>query len=312
LIQDYIQACRARKKGDAEPFKKFFQKRMARPINPEEFFSSKRQVKTDVPYERVWPEEKIRIMTVDVQEHHFVAVIRAWSADGKSRLLWCGRLMTIQDVLDKQLEFNIPFFETYGKKTYYVAWDTGNPMRIREVYQYIVNYNHIGIKGEVERKGYVDSYWDKRANRKIEKYRTFKKSITGGDPNVGTPLQGKGPKAELYLIATDTLKKILTQLRDGHGSEWLCLPMTAPFMDEYNKSMFSEYSKMEVRGGKSVMVWRKVSQDACNDYWDAENYNLAVAIMSGITIQELQNLPTNDYINVSTKQEEITSQNEKS
>jgi hypothetical protein len=304
LIQQFIHVCRCRKNGDSEPFRKFFAKEMARPISPEEFFIGSRQVKSDVPYDKSgWPDEHLRIFTIDVQEHHFVGLIRPYAKDGRSHQIWCGRMMTIQDVLDKQKEYNIPFIERYGQRTYLVGWDTGNPMRIREVYQYIVAYNHIGVKGETSRHGYYNSYWDKKLNRKIETFRLWKKSITGGDPHVGTPLQGKTKKAELYLIATDISKKILATLRDGKGSEWLCLPMTEPFMEEYNKSMYSEYSKEEIRSGKRMLVWKKVSADSCNDYWDCENYNLVLATMAGIKIRELDEMPTNEFIHNTTEPE---------
>lgn len=304
FVADFLAATLAKKKGDTEPFIRFFQKRLARSINPHEYFAKNKVVRTDIKYDKSgWSDEYIRIMTIDVQEHHFVAVIRAWSKDGRSRLLWTGRLMMIQDVLEKQKEYNIPFFESNGRKTYMVCWDTGYPVRIREIYNYIIRYDHIGFKGEVARKGYIDTKIDKRTGKKIELYRVFRKSVTGGDPNVGTPLQGKGPKVELYLLATDTLKKILTQLRDGKGSEWLCLPLTDPFMDEYNRSMFSEYADPVEKNGKRYLQWKKISSEACNDYWDAECMNLAAAIMADVQITELKEMPTNDYIEASTNKQ---------
>lgn len=287
VVSTFLSATQKRKQGNDDPFIQFFQKRLARPINPREYFAKDKMVRCDVPYDKSWPEEKLRCFTIDVQETHFVGVIRAYSAEGKSRLLWTGKMTTIQDVLAKQKEYNIPFMlDKYGKKTYLVAWDTGFGQRSREIYRYIIDNSHIGFKGEVFRKGYLETKVSKNGV-KIERYRLYKKSVTGGDPDFGTKNQGK-QAAPLYLLATDALKKILVSLRDGKGSEWLCLPIDNEIMREYNASMFSEEYVMVEKKGRRYGEWQKISQHIVNDFFDAENYSLALAIMAGIKIKELE------------------------
>lgn len=306
IVAAFLNATAERRNGLDEPFLQFFQKRMAIAINPREYFAKDKQVKSDVPYDKdKWPEEKIRCFTIDVQESHFVGVIRAWSQDGKSHQLWTGKLNTIEEVLAKQKEFNIPYLiDNYGRKCYMVGWDTGFGQRSREVYRYIIDYNHIGLKGEPFKPGYVETK-KRKDGTTYEVYRLYRKSLTGGDPDFGTKNQGK-TICPLYLLAVDGLKKILISLREGKGSEWLCLPIDSDIMKEYNTSMFSEEYVQVERNGKRFGEWQKISKTICNDFWDAEVYNLALARLAGINIKEAKSVEDPNRIN---PPESVTEQN---
>jgi hypothetical protein len=47
----------------------------------------------------------LRILTVDCQMDHLYAVVRSWSANGSSRLVWNERILTFEDVEAMQARF---------------------------------------------------------------------------------------------------------------------------------------------------------------------------------------------------------------
>jgi hypothetical protein len=57
------------------------------------------------------PERKgvipLRFLTVDCQMDHLFAVVRSWSADGSSRLVWNERILTFTDIDILQERFEI-------------------------------------------------------------------------------------------------------------------------------------------------------------------------------------------------------------
>ena len=315
LIANWLKVCRLRKNGDNEEFIKFFQKRLARPINPAEYFNKDKVVRTDKPYDKNgWEDEFTRIFTIDVQKDKFFGGIRAWSKDGRSRQLWSGWMNTIDQVLEKQSEFNIPFaLDKAGKKTYFVLWDSGNPARQTEIFNYCVTYNHLAIKGDTSGTKQFD-HWVLLNNKKVNKPRPWTISPVRGDPFAGMKNQGKGPTCQVIIMATDILKKVLVQLRDGKGPEWLCLSKDDnPAFDDYNTGMFNEEFYTHDKKGKPLKGgrWEKINKFRTNESFDVENYNLGAAIMAGVQIDILNNLPSNEFIKAHTIAAEESTVNKK-
>jgi phage terminase large subunit GpA-like protein len=304
LIDNWLKVCKLRKDGDTSEFIKFFQKRMARPINPLEYLNKDKVVRTDKPYDRSkWEDEFTRIFAIDVQKDRFWGDIRAYSKDCRSRQLWCGWLTTIEQVLAKQEEFNIPFsVDKLGRKTYSVVWDSGYPVRRSEVYMYCVKYNHLAIKGDTSGTKQFDR-WVMVGNKKVNKPRIWTLSPTRGDPYDGMQNQGKGPTCPLVIFATDTIKKVLTQLRNGKGPEWLCLSEADnPFFKDFNAGMWNEEFYTTDKRGKPLTNgrWEKINPDITNESWDCSVYSLGAAVMSGVNCNLFDQLPSTDYLKQTT------------
>ena len=304
LIANWLKVCQLRKNGDNDEFIKFFQKRLARPINPREYFNKDKVVRTDKPYDKSgWPDEFTRIFTVDVQKDRFWGDIRAYSKDGRSRQLWCGWLITIDQVLEKQREFNIPHsIDKTGRKTYFVLWDSGYPVRQGEVYQYCVTYNHLAVKGDTSGTKQFD-HWVLLNGKKVNKPRIWTVSPTRGDPNQGMRNQGKGPSCPIIMLATDTIKKVLVQLRDGKGPEWLCLNKEDNLcFDDFNKGMFNEEFYTTDKNGKPLKNgrWEKINPAVTNESWDTSVYSLGAAVMAGVNIELFNNLPSTEFLKTHT------------
>ena len=114
----YVRACRAKNRGDVSHLEEVYRKRFAIPWSnaitdkPEAagvFRGTYDCARLDAPFRLAswWSEAIYHFMTVDVQQDHFWAVVRAWGSD-ESRLIWAGRILTAGALKDVQKHFQIP------------------------------------------------------------------------------------------------------------------------------------------------------------------------------------------------------------
>lgn len=127
LAEMYLRAKESCKRGDLEDLKNFYQKRLALPWGDlEEDFTldispSGYRMGDDWDSEAAVgakgailppPHEnknrvRLRFLTVDVQMDHFYAVVRSWACDASSRLVYCAKLQTWEDVEILQNRFGV-------------------------------------------------------------------------------------------------------------------------------------------------------------------------------------------------------------
>ena len=128
LAELYLRAKIAARKGDSSLLQQFYQKRLA--LAWREFAEDYRLEIASGSYNSgdVWDEEAgfnklgeiiappfaeneviapLRIMSVDVQMNCFYLVVRAWSINGSSRLLWHEKVLTWEDIEEIQKRFRI-------------------------------------------------------------------------------------------------------------------------------------------------------------------------------------------------------------
>ena len=118
LAEMYLRAKESCRRGDMEDLKNFYQKRLALPWGDlEEDFTldispSGYRMGDDWESEGAVgakgavlppPHEnknrvRLRFLTMDVQMDHFYAVVRSWACDASSRLVYCAKLQTWEDV----------------------------------------------------------------------------------------------------------------------------------------------------------------------------------------------------------------------
>lgn len=305
IAKEWIDVCDLRKNGNGQKeYKEFLQKKMAQTVDMKEFIINTRTARTDTPYELSWPDEFTRNMAIDVQQDRFFASIRAYAKMGESRQLFCNWLYTIDQVLAVQKEYNIPYYtDKTGKKTYSVLWDTGFAKRQSEIYLYCVTYNHLAIKGDTSGTKQFDN-WVMLNGKKINIPRQWSISTTRGDPYAGQRMQGKGPTCPLVLLATDTLKKTLVQLRNKQGPEWLCLPREQnPAYDDYIAGIYNEEFYTESKRGQPLKEgrWEKINPKLTNEAFDVEAYSIGAALMAGVKFNLINHLPSNEYLMENTK-----------
>ena len=272
LAELYLRAKIAARKGDSSLLQQFYQKRLALPWK--EFAEDYRLEIASGSYNSgdAWDEEggfnklgeiiappfaeneviaPLRIMSVDVQMNCFYLVVRAWSINGSSRLLWHEKVLTWEDIEEIQKRFKILdnlVFVDAGYNSF-------------EVYKYCGERNWIALMG------------DNRAN--------FFHRL----PNGKTVLRFYSPVKHIFisryvkcrmhfwsnLNVKDTLARIRRNQNPADGATW---EVPTDISEDYLKEMESEH---RIKKGNS-WIWEQIGNRP-NHYLDCEAMNCAGALM---------------------------------
>ena len=279
LAELYLRAKIAARKGDSSLLQQFYQKRLA--LAWREFAEDYRLEIASGSYNSgdVWDEEAgfnklgeiiappfaeneviapLRIMSVDVQMNCFYLVVRAWSINGSSRLLWHEKVLTWEDIEEIQKRFKILdnlVFVDAGYNSF-------------EVYKYCGERNWIALMG------------DNRAN--------FFHRL----PNGKTVLRFYSPVKHIFisryvkcrmhfwsnLNVKDTLARIRRNQNPADGATW---EVPTDISEDYLKQMESEH---RIKKGNS-WIWEQIGNRP-NHYLDCEAMNCAGALMLKIVGNE--------------------------
>ena len=269
LAEMYLRAKESCRRGDMEDLKNFYQKRLALPWGDlEEDFTldispSGYRMGDDWESEAAVgakgailppPHEnknrvRLRFLTVDVQMDHFYAVVRSWACDASSRLVYCAKLQTWEDVEILQNRFGVfpqLVFVDAGYSTF-------------EVYRNCAKHNWTALMGDGRRD------FPHRVNGKI----TQRFYSTARHPLVSDR------KCRMHywsnLGIKDTLARLRSNQNPDEGSTWE-VPSDVP--EEYLKMLDSE---QRVKKGNS-REWRQVGKRP-NHYWDCEAMQVCAAYM---------------------------------
>lgn len=269
LAEMYLRAKESCRRGDMEDLKNFYQKRLALPWGDlEEDFTldispSGYRMGDDWESEAAVgakgailppPHEnknrvRLRFLTVDVQMDHFYAVVRSWACDASSRLVYCAKLQTWEDVEILQNRFGVfpqLVFVDAGYSTF-------------EVYRNCAKHNWTALMGDGRRD------FPHRVNGKI----TQRFYSTARHPLVSDK------KCRMHywsnLGIKDTLARLRSNQNPDEGSTWE-VPSDVP--EEYLKMLDSE---QRVKKGNS-WEWRQIGKRP-NHYWDCEAMQVCAAYM---------------------------------
>ncbi len=269
LAEMYLRAKESCRRGGLEDLKNFYQKRLALPWGDlEEDFTldispSGYRMGDDWDSEAAVgakgailppPHEnknrvRLRFLTVDVQMDHFYAVVRSWACDASSRLVYCAKLQTWEDVEILQNRFGVfpqLVFVDAGYSTF-------------EVYRNCAKHNWTALMGDGRRD------FPHRVNGKI----TQRFYSTARHPLVSDR------KCRMHywsnLGVKDTLARLRSNQNPDEGSTWE-VPSDVP--EEYLKMLDSE---QRVKKGNS-WEWRQIGKRP-NHYWDCEAMQVCAAYM---------------------------------
>ncbi len=269
LAEMYLRAKESCRRGDLEDLKNFYQKRLALPWGDlEEDFTldispSGYRMGDDWDSEAAVgakgailppPHEnknrvRLRFLTIDVQMDHFYAVVRSWACDASSRLVYCAKLQTWEDVEILQNRFGVfpqLVFVDAGYSTF-------------EVYRNCAKHNWTALMGDGRRD------FPHRVNGKI----TQRFYSTARHPLVSDR------KCRMHywsnLGIKDTLARLRSNRNPDEGSTWE-VPSDVP--EEYLKMLDSE---QRVKKGNS-WEWRQIGKRP-NHYWDCEAMQVCAAYM---------------------------------
>ena len=269
LAEMYLRAKESCRRGDLEDLKNFYQKRLALPWGDlEEDFTldispSGYRMGDDWESEAAVgvkgailppPHEnknrvRLRFLTVDVQMDHFYAVVRSWACDASSRLVYCAKLQTWEDVEILQNRFGVfpqLVFVDAGYSTF-------------EVYRNCAKHNWTALMGDGRRD------FPHRVNGKI----TQRFYSTARHPLVSDR------KCRMHYWSNLGVKDALARLRSNQnpdeGSTW---EVPSDVSEEYLKMLDSE---QRVKKGNS-WEWRQIGKRP-NHYWDCEAMQVCAAYM---------------------------------
>ena len=272
LAELYLRAKIAARKGDSSLLQQFYQKRLA--LAWREFAEDYRLEIASGSYNSgdVWDEEAgfnklgeiiappfaeneviapLRIMSVDVQMNCFYLVVRAWSINGSSRLLWHEKVLTWEDIEEIQKRFRI----------------LDNLVFVDVGYNSFEVYKHCGERNWIVLMG------DNRAN--------FFHRL----PNGKTVLRFYSPVKHIFisryvkcrmhfwsnLNVKDTLARIRRNQNPADGATW---EVPTDISEDYLKQMESEH---RIKKGNS-WIWEQIGNRP-NHYLDCEAMNCAGALM---------------------------------
>lgn len=272
LAELYLRAKIAARKGDSSLLQQFYQKRLA--LAWREFAEDYRLEIASGSYNSgdVWDDEAgfnklseiiappfaenevvapLRIMSVDVQMNCFYLVVRAWSINGSSRLLWHEKVLTWEDIEEIQKRFRI----------------LDNLVFVDAGYNSFEVYKHCGKRHWIALMG------DNRTN-------FFHKL-----PNGKTVLRFYSPVKHIFisryvkcrmhfwsnLNVKDTLARIRRNQNPADGATW---EVPTDISEDYLKQMESEH---RIKKGNS-WIWEQIGNRP-NHYLDCEAMNCAGALM---------------------------------
>lgn len=272
LAELYLRAKIAARKGDSSLLQQFYQKRLA--LAWREFAEDYRLEIASGSYNSGddWNEEAgfnklgeiiappfaengviapLRIMSVDVQMNCFYLVVRAWSINGSSRLLWHEKVLTWEDIEEIQKRFRI----------------LDNLVFVDAGYNSFEVYKHCGERNWIALMG------DNRAN--------FFHRV----PNGKTVLRFYSPVKHIFisryvkcrmhfwsnLNVKDTLARIRRNQNPADGATW---EVPTDISEDYLKQMESEH---RIKKGNS-WIWEQIGNRP-NHYLDCEAMNCAGALM---------------------------------
>lgn len=279
LAELYLRAKIAARKGDSSLLQQFYQKRLA--LAWREFAEDYRLEIASGSYNSgdIWDEEAgfnklgeiiappfaeneviapLRIMSVDVQMNCFYLVVRAWSINGSSRLLWHEKVLTWEDIEEIQKRFRI----------------LDNLVFVDAGYNSFEVYKHCGERNWIALMG------DNRAN--------FFHRL----PNGKTVLRFYSPVKHIFisryvkcrmhfwsnLNVKDTLARIRRNQNPTDGATW---EVPTDISEDYLKQMESEH---RIKKGNS-WIWAQIGNRP-NHYLDCEAMNCAGALMLKIVGNE--------------------------
>jgi hypothetical protein len=257
LVIEFVQANARKKEGDYEPLRQWIQKRCAAPwadddAAPEVTFQASGYTQAEHEDGQPIENEARRFLTVDVQRDDFWAVVRAWRADGSSRLLFAGRLVEWSQIPGLAERYKIAAVLVFLDARY----------NTEAVYSFCAAHGFIALQGDQ-----AADFTHRRGRQAVKRFYSAVVKI-----NLG----GKGT-ALLVRWSSERIKDILGRLVAGKGPAF---EIPSDCMAEYADHMTAEIKRdvIDPRTRELVQRWKKIGRRA-NHLWDCEAMQVCAALM---------------------------------
>jgi hypothetical protein len=262
LVFEWLKANDQKKVGNLVPLKQFKQKRLAqiwRHENdaPAVALSADDYLKADFVDGQKIEGESDRFMTIDRQKHHYWVCIRAWRPNGSSKLLWYGKVLTVESMRMLQLRMGVKDMRVFQDGQY----DTPS------VYDECSRFNWVALHGS-GKPGFAHI---PRNGKKLSITKFFSplrkvQSASGGSVN------------SIHWAVTG-VKDVLSRLRETGAPTW---SFPKDICEDWLWQVNSE-AKIDVVHPTTKAVkqeYRKFRDD--NHAWDCEAMQVACAMIFGI------------------------------
>jgi hypothetical protein len=194
---------------------------------------------------------RLRFLAVDVQRKGFYGVVRSWSVEGRSRLVWWGYMDSWEDVRNEQRRWGVP--DTF------VFVDSGDGPNMDEVYRNCASYGWNATKGS----GNNEFPWKVSTPYGVKiAYRPYSPAKV---------VQVGKQSCRMFMFSNLVLKDSITRLRRAGLHTY---PQDAG--EEYRKQMQSEH-RTRTDAGKPI--WLQIGERA-NHLWDCEVIGMLPALMA--------------------------------
>jgi len=282
LAELYLRAKAAAKQGDTSLLQQFYQKRLELPWR--EYVEDYKMEIAVCGYRKgeTWEEEggitrggaivappfaepvvPLRILTVDCQMDHLFAVVRSWSPDGSSRLIWNERLHTFTDVEALQ--------ERFGIHSNLVFVDAGHATY--DVYRQCSKTGWVALIGDRR----LTFPHRSKSKTPIQRFYSPRRKV----------VLGTGRHCFVHYWSNLNLKDTLARLRrnqdPANGPTW---EVPDDIDEDYLSQMESEHRVKE----KKTWMWKQIGKRP-NHYWDCESMQAAAATMLKIIGRESVDTP---------------------
>lgn len=270
LVHEYKEAQSRMQRGDDTLMRAFKMKRLATFWSDEITDNRAELMGADYSYDehssgQPWPGEAYRFVTVDRQQDHFWLGVRAWKADGSSRLLFYGKILTWEMVEEIRESFNVPKSQTFIDAQFQTP----------AVYAACAKYGWTALHGSQE-QGFAHKVRGIRV-RKFFSPVQIAQVAAGG--------------LRYVFWSNRRVKDVLVNLRNGKGVPWE-YPPDAPktWQDQIDSEVCREV--VNKSSGQIEMRWIKVKRD--NHSWDVECMQVAAAMMAKILGDGSETIGEND------------------
>jgi hypothetical protein len=261
-------------RGNEDPLRDFFMKVVAEPYNPGkhgvftpiealDITSATADEKTHaLTFDGIRFEH--RLMAVDVQADHFWILVEIWSANGDSMTLHAEKLVSWDEVADRQARFYVPDQN--------VSVDMSH--RTQETKQECAHHGHWTVT-PARKKAWLSwkalrgseqksfTWIPRRGPNKGNKFSLNFSGPEWGDPCMGLPASDpkraefSGKLCPIYTWSNPTIKDIVITRRDGHAKGVKVIVSRGSWNEEHNRQMHSQ--KKVQKDGK--WIWVKFRDD---------------------------------------------------
>jgi hypothetical protein len=263
LVVEWLKANDDKKRGVMEPLRQFKQKRLAQVweeerVAPVLHFEAADYLKADFTDGQQIDGEIMRFMSIDRQRDHFWVLCRAARADGTSRLIWEGKVLTVETIRELQKRLKVGDKRTLMDAQY----ETG------KAYSDCAEYGWTALHGSGQ-DGFA------HAGPRVTTKKFFSPIKEATAPN--------GKRCRYIFWSNEGIKDELTRLR-GQGSPMWEFPRDVS--RDYLSHLNSEVKKDVVDKVTKHIKQRYVKFKNDNHLWDCEAMVVAAMVMLNLLKSE--------------------------